>query len=290
MADSFPLVGAYFIEFIVMKTFFGLFWELSRTWPATQYMVARFFTDRRKWTRRAMRSAFMSFPNFLYGWVYPSLMGVMCMAFCYSVITPVVSIFALLYFMMAELVYKNQALYVYINAAESGGILWVGVVKRIIWGLFFSHVLLLGVFLEANTYYPMYVMIGLLCLDIAFLVHCHWAYERPSNTIPLERAAEKARTERESLMKDAGAKDNWHDFSRQTYEQPALRAEPVGPEAYDGGEMAGVKMYTEDGVEEMDAFMVSPVGPGAAGAVYDASNANPGPPQGSPSSGNRAGI
>ena len=46
LAEAFPLVAAYFIEFIIIKTCFGLFWELARAWPATQYMVARIFTDR----------------------------------------------------------------------------------------------------------------------------------------------------------------------------------------------------------------------------------------------------
>lgn len=41
-----------------------------------------------------------------------------------SVITPVVTAYSLVYFLVAELVYKNQALYVYVNAAESGGLLW----------------------------------------------------------------------------------------------------------------------------------------------------------------------
>ena len=59
-----------------------------------------------------------------------------------SVITPVVTAYSLVYFLVAELVYKNQALYVYVNAAESGGLLWNMV----------GHTLHAGVITHVNTY------------------------------------------------------------------------------------------------------------------------------------------
>ena len=43
-----------------------------------------------------------------------------------------------------ELVYKNQALYVYVNASEGGGFHWNPVFKRLLSGLIFSHVLFYG--------------------------------------------------------------------------------------------------------------------------------------------------
>ena len=71
-----PQVGSYFIEFIIIKTLFGLLFELARVWPAMQWWFATMFSDKGRWTIRSMRDAFLCHPEFLYGWIYPSIMSV----------------------------------------------------------------------------------------------------------------------------------------------------------------------------------------------------------------------
>lgn len=78
-------VGAYFIEFLLIKTLFGLPWELSRAWPALQVGLARLFSDKRYWTERSLREAYMTCPEWLYGWVYPSVLSVIVIVFAYQV-------------------------------------------------------------------------------------------------------------------------------------------------------------------------------------------------------------
>ena len=187
------MVGAYFIEFIIIKLFFGLFWELSRAWPALQYLVAHAFGSPKTWTKRSLREAFMSFPEWLFGWVYPSLLSVVIICFTYSVITPMVSVFSLAFFLAAEVVYKNQALYVYVNATEGGGYHWNAVVRRLMCGLIFSHVLLAGYLAvnKCNTQWT--VMVFLIIADILFMLYCYYAYEQNIWTVGLETAAEKDR-------------------------------------------------------------------------------------------------
>jgi len=245
LANAFPLVGAYFIEFIIIKTFFGLLWELSRTWPAIQYLVARSVSNPRQWTKRSLRNAFMSFPEWLYGWVYPSLLSVMIISFTYCVITPVICPFALGFFLIAELVYKNQALYVYVNASEGGGFHWNPVFKRLMLGLLFSHVLFYGYLVAPGSTSSsatrgsalQYVSINILAfVDIGFMIFCYYSYEVPSSSIPLEAAAEKDRVTRqqadEARHSIATHSVEQHNFHRALYEQPALRADPVEPEPY----------------------------------------------------------
>jgi len=226
LVETFPQVGAYFIEFILIKTMFGLAWELSRAWPCIQMLFARCYTDRRQWTKRSMQSAYLNCPELLYGWVYPSVLSVMVIAMTYAVVTPFVSIFSCLFFVVAEVVYKNNALYVYHTFADSGGTMWNAVVRRMVAGLVFSHVLLACYMLAKGAYWQQAVFWVLVFVDILFLDYCHRMYERPSTVVPLGVASMKDQA-------DARREDRTCQFSYQVFEQPALRMEAVVEEPFD---------------------------------------------------------
>jgi hypothetical protein len=81
-------------EFIMVKTMFGLPWELSRAWAGFQMAWAWILTDKRQWTARSQRAAYLNYPELLFGWVYPSLLSVIAISMAYQVVTPLVTVFA----------------------------------------------------------------------------------------------------------------------------------------------------------------------------------------------------
>jgi hypothetical protein len=226
LVDTFPQVGAYFIEFIMIKTMFGLLWELSRAWPCIQMLFARCCTDRRQWTKRSMQSAYLNCPELLYGWVYPSVLSVIVISMTYSVVTPLVSVFSFIFFVIAEVVYKNNALYVYHSFADSGGTMFNAVFNRIVAGLVFSHVLLASYMLYKRAFWQQGVYWVLIFLDIVFWDHCSKMYERPSAVVPLGVASFKDQA-------DSQRPDRRCQFSNQAFEQPALRMDAVVEEPFD---------------------------------------------------------
>lgn len=187
-----PLVGSYFIELIIIKLCFGLTVELARLWPSVQWIVATSITPSRTWTRRSMREAFLTHPEFLYGWIYPSIMSVMVITLTYQIITPIMAPFALIFFFVAELVYKNQALYVYHNKAESGGTMWILVFNRTVAGLLFSHVLLTSYFFFAEAFGQSVMGFALIVADVVFYYYCTSAYIDAATYIPLGTRFTKA--------------------------------------------------------------------------------------------------
>lgn len=112
LVEYFPKVGSYFIEFLLIKIMFGLGYEISRPWPCIQLLFVRIFTDKRQWTLRALRNSYLSCPDLLYGWAYPSILSVLVIGFTYQIVTPIVAPFALAYFLIAEIIYKNNILFV----------------------------------------------------------------------------------------------------------------------------------------------------------------------------------
>ena len=135
------------------------------------------------------------------------------------------NIFAFAYFFLADIVYTNNALFVYVSKSESGGLLWNGAFKRIVAGLMFAH-FLLGCYMLVRWAWLQMMVMGLLILtDFVLLAYCYRAFELPSTVVPLSVAALKDKTELEA--KDRCA------FSNQLYEQPALRLEYIEEEPFE---------------------------------------------------------
>jgi hypothetical protein len=100
--------------------------------------------DRRKCTRRELRTgAFYAWPM-LYGWVYPQLMMVTMIMCIYACIAPLLMPLCALFFVFAYLMYKYQLLYVYINEYQSGGEMWYAVFSRSLIALLSGAFTLLG--------------------------------------------------------------------------------------------------------------------------------------------------
>jgi hypothetical protein len=142
----------------------------------------------------------------------------------YAVVSPLVSAFALVFFLVAEVVYKNNALFVYTSTSNSGGAMWNSVFKRLVVGLAFAHFLLSCYLLVKEAF----VQVGLLFLcmvaDAVFLRHCYRVYEWPSAVVPLSVAAKKDRFDLQSTDRCG--------FSTDFYRQPALRLDPVLEEPF----------------------------------------------------------
>jgi len=210
----------------MVKTMFGLPWELSRAWAGFQMVWAWVFSDKRQWTTRSQRQAYLNYPELLYGWVYPSLLSVIGISMAYQVVTPLVSLFASAYFVLAEIVYKNNILHVYTAKTDTGGTMWTDVVKSLVYVMFFAHFLLGCYLLMHNAIGPTLTIIALCIVDVAFLDYCHRAFEVPSRVAPLEIATVKDHKET-----SRGSVANCQ-FSNQIYEQPALRLDAVVEEAF----------------------------------------------------------
>lgn len=241
LVNTFPRTGAYFIEFILLKTMFGCAWELARAWPGIQMMFALCCSDSKQWTQRALRQAYLSCPETLFGWIYPSVLSVMVISFTYQVVTPVVSLFAFVFFSVAELVYKNNLLFVYSSKSQSGGLLWNSVFTRMIAGLVFAHFLLSCYLLVKQAYWQQAVMYVLIVADLMFMVYAQRAYGRPSMVVPLNVAAKKD-------QRDGAPGHRPCRFSNQAYEPLAMRLEAVVEEPFDTARSTPIAMANADAI------------------------------------------
>lgn len=240
LGSTVPSVSLYFTSLIIVKIFVAVPLEMIRPYQLSTILFMANFMDRRKCTRRDLRTgAFYSWPM-LYGWVYPQLMMVLMIQVTYACICPFLMLFCALFFVFSYTMYKYQLLYVYINNNQSGGFMWYAVFNRSLIALIFAALTLLGYLALdlTSTYFagPFFFLLPLPFCIAYFWSYCEAKFKKQSMNLSLAFAKELDYRNKE--RKTAG-KVVPHDLFRpEAYRQPSLTESQVFPEPYriDGSE------------------------------------------------------
>ena len=110
LGQTFPKLAGYFISLLITKTLVGLPTTLLRVGALSRLIFLR-GCFREKWlTERELKEVVFRKLPLQYGWEYPTLFLVIIICFNYACITPVVLPAGAVYFFIALLVYKKQAM------------------------------------------------------------------------------------------------------------------------------------------------------------------------------------
>lgn len=237
LGGSIPGVASFFINYVALQALSANALELLRIVP----LVLGSIKYKKALTSFERRAAIAP-GEFFYAAKMGSDLLVCIVGILYSTISPLVLPICLIYFAFGFLVTKHQLLYVYINSAEAGGVLFPLIVKRIMLGLVLMHITLIG--LLAIKVSPLGVgVIPLPIIVILFARHVHRRFEVPTMFLPLGVAAD-IDAGRPALSESTGKvvcapQANLTLAERQTdfafvascYKQPSLRAPAVPAEA-----------------------------------------------------------
>lgn len=231
---SIPAVSLFFCNLIIVKIFAAVPLEMIRPWQSITIQIISKCMDRKRSTRRDLRTGvFYAWPM-LYGWCYPQLMMVLMIMVTYSCIAPFLMPFCVLFFCFAYIMYKYQLLYVYINDYQSGGYMWYAVFNRSLVSLIFASITLLGYLsLElGESYYagPFYFMLPLPFALIYFWIYCDNKFRKASMHLSLDFSKEI--DHRNEERKNNGRSTPLDTFTPELYKQPSLVEGEVYPEAY----------------------------------------------------------
>lgn len=144
VADS----AGYFVSAVVVKTTFGLAWELARGWA----LVSKTFVKEVSRRRGNPFAHEVECDPARYGWILPNVVVVCCILLTFSVITPLVAPFALAYFAAAYVVYKHQLLHVYAPPCQLGGAFLPMLLQSLLVALTGAQIVLIGVFTSSRDW------------------------------------------------------------------------------------------------------------------------------------------
>lgn len=182
LGESLPQVSIYFANLIIVKTFASLPIEFLRVWPLINIFGVKCCTDKKKCTRRELKTGAFADMPIDYGWIYPNLLMILMILVTYSCIAPLLMPFGIVYFAFAYLMYKYQLLYVYVNDYQSGGYMWYAVFNRSMVSILCGALTLLGYLGLRKASYsgPFYVLLPLPFLIIYFWRWCNKKFYLPS--------------------------------------------------------------------------------------------------------------
>lgn len=84
LGNSLPDVSIYFTNLLIVKTFTALPLEHIRFTPLIQILSVIMCLDKKKCTRRELRTGAFADPPMLYGWIYPNIMMVLMILTTYA--------------------------------------------------------------------------------------------------------------------------------------------------------------------------------------------------------------
>jgi len=244
LGSTLPTMAGFFISLLITKTLAGLPMVLINAFPLLKILLMKV-----KWGKavlqREMKAEFQK-EDFDYGYIYSNLVLVLVICFTYACISPILLPFGAIFFLGSLLVYKRQALFIYVTKYESGGLMFPTVCSRTLVGLMLSQLVFFGYLFirKAN--------VEAMCLSpLPFLTY--WvmgdlfeSYAVPGMRLTLERAKDIDNLQQELICSSNKAKNLKHitrngvngggkqydvikTFDADAYRQPALKDGPLAP-------------------------------------------------------------
>lgn len=245
-----PNVSMFFANLMIVKILTAIPLEMIRPWQLSTIQLMGHCMDKRRTTRRDLRTGvFYSWPM-LYGWIYPQLMMVLMIMVTYSTITPLLSPLGVIFFAVAYWMYKYQLLYVYINEYQSGGYMWYAVFHYTMVAMEFAACTLVGYLslqlTDPRMAGPFFFTLPLPFCLIYFGSYCEKMFLRASMSLSYGFAKELDLRDQERRRL---GKSTPHDtFSKTCYRQPSLTEGNVYPEPFrdDGSYIALRDLDTQE--------------------------------------------
>jgi hypothetical protein len=149
--------------------------------------------------------------------------------------------FGAIYFVGSLMVYKKQALYVYIPLYESGGAMFPDACGYMLFGLLCSQMTLLGYCVIRQCFYEPLMLMPLPFITIWVSRYFRRNFGEAARQLSLERAVERDRVSNMKAMQTVKRDGNGTSpslderrtlFDRKLYRQPVLTAAMVEPLSY----------------------------------------------------------
>lgn len=198
-----PMKATFFITYIMVDGWAGIAAEVIRLVPLVIYHLKNTFLvkteqDREEATDPGSLCFYVTEPRtqlyFLLGLVY-------------SVVTPLILPFIIVFFAFAYVIYRHQIINVYDQKYESGAKFWPDVHRRILTGLIISQILLIGLINTKDVSQATPILLVLPVLTLWFHYFCKGRFESVFVKFPLQ----------EAMMKDTIERANDPKFNLKAY-------------------------------------------------------------------------
>ena len=229
LANSLPAQSSYFIQLVLVFTFFIHGLELLRVIPLGYALVRKFVGPNLTAKERRKKWKFLYSledpPDFWHAETFSQIVLFYVVIFVYAPISPITSVFLLGCFLILESGYRYLFIHNYSTSPDSGGRIWAGFVVLMFAGIIIGELTLIGLLILNSAFYAVPALVPLIVITILFIIYVHPVKMHVAKNLPAIMCLDVDRADPEA--------DNdplTYSFVQGKYLQPALTQPLVFPD------------------------------------------------------------
>ena len=233
LAETLPAQSAYFIQLIIVQNLLALGIELLRISPIAQEwlgtLVKKIFGY--NLTEKERNTSFLGIRDIADPLEYyfgrelgMKTMLTMMVLYVYGCMSPITAYFTLGIFLLIAMGFRNQFIYVYPIANDSGGKLWLNFTKISVTCMILAEIVLCAVLFLKGGVVSGPLMVPLIVITILFDIYFKKRHYMVTNFLPLGDAAAQDKENQDEGMT--------YEWLEDTYLQPAMAKRVDFPDNY----------------------------------------------------------
>ncbi|KAI1437142.1 DUF221-domain-containing protein [Xylaria sp. CBS 124048] len=189
LASKLPSAANYFFSYMILQALSASSGTLLQIGALVNwYVVSRVLnsTARNKWTTNT------TLPDVKWGSYFPVYTNFACIALVYSIIAPIISIFAIITFSLLWIANRYSMLYVNRLSSDTGGVLYPRALNQTFTGLYVMEIALIGLFFiqeDGRGNHPCTphatIMIVVTILTVLYQLLLNWSFGPMFRYLPI---------------------------------------------------------------------------------------------------------
>ncbi|KAI8074874.1 hypothetical protein BC940DRAFT_328497 [Gongronella butleri] len=160
-------VSTYWLSYVTLKSL-GVIIDLAQLFVLISITLTKWLMNPSpRQLQELTRPSQFDYPIFFNLLIFFFTVGLI-----YSVISPLVLPFTLIYFILATIVFKYLLMYVFVTRTETGGQMWRILFNRLIVSVLLFQVVMIGILKLKSAELPAYVCVPLPIITVLFKMYC----------------------------------------------------------------------------------------------------------------------
>ena len=244
LSEALPSQAAFFIQLIIVQDLVPLGIELLRIVPVVKNQIRKLLAKAlgHNLTEKERNETFMGLqglgdsPEYFFGSEIGSKIVLLPMVlYVYSCMSPITSYFTLLVFGFLAIGLRNQFIFIYPIANDSGGKLWINFQRISVICMIVAEIILFVLITSKRSTIAAILMLPLIITTVLFKVYLNRRHYSVTRCLPMAMCSAIDGNSENEVVTDVSLKD--------AYLQPALKGGSAFPENY--SEIAFPESYSE---------------------------------------------
>ncbi|CAI4961762.1 ANL_HP_G0008450.mRNA.1.CDS.1 [Saccharomyces cerevisiae] len=183
LASNLPKASNFFMSYVILQGLSISSGALLQIVPLILFYVLGAFLDgtvRKKWNR------FCGLSSMQWGTAFPVYTNLAVITFSYSIISPLILLFAAVAFFLLYIAYLYNLTYVYQESPDARGIYYPRALFQTIVGIYIGQICLLGLFAVGKGWGPIVLQVIGICVTVLIHLHLSAAFDHLSKVIPVD--------------------------------------------------------------------------------------------------------